>query len=68
MASKRKRGKGKGKPTLTNGASSSLGEEDLHNPSSAEAAEEDRKKWQGFCEIESDPVSYPSTLHHTHMC
>jgi len=68
MAPKRKRGKGKGKPTITNGASSPLDEEDLHNPSSAEATEEDRKKWQGFCEIESDPVSYPYVLRDTHMC
>ena len=28
------------------------------NPPSAQASEEDKQKWQGFCEIESEPVSY----------
>jgi len=56
MAPKRKKGKGKGKQDPSNGVSNVFGEEGLSKPHSAEATVGDRQKWQGFCEIESDPV------------
>lgn len=45
--------------TITNGGPVQLVMQKAYpNPPSAQASEEDKQKWQGFCEIESEPVSY----------